>query len=356
VTLQLNDLKTKLLSLKEGALKEIKNSSSSQDLESIRVRLLGKKGSISEVLSHLKDLGPDARKELGQVANEIKDLIEKDLSSSKSRIERDEMNRALATDRTDASLPGAYKVMGARHPIRLVMNEAIGILEKAGLVPNYGPEVEYEDFCFDKLNFKEGHAARDMQATFFVKTSEEKPLVLRTHTSPVQVRVLLKAAQNKFNLPIRVQAPGRVYRVDDDATHAPMFHQIEGLAVDQTSGMGDLRAVLDFFFRNFFGSKAKVRFRPSYFPFTEPSAEVDVSCVFCQQRGCRVCKHSGWIEVAGAGLVHPEVFELCGWDPKTVQGWAFGMGIERLAMLKLGIPDLRLFFENRLSFLRGGQE
>jgi phenylalanyl-tRNA synthetase alpha chain len=195
-----------------------------------------------------------------------------------------------------------------------------------------------------------------MQATFFVnsKSAEaKKNLVLRTHTSPVQVRVLLEAAQKGFGLPIRIQAPGRVYRVDDDRTHSPMFHQIEGLAVDSSASMGDLRAVLDFFFKRFFGPGTKIRFRPSYFPFTEPSAEVDVSCVFCKGKGCKVCKNGGWIEVAGAGLVHPEVFDLCGWDSSKVQGWAFGLGVERLTMLKYGIPDLRLFFENRLSFLRG---
>lgn len=349
----MSDLKKEIDRLQKEALPQIDSAKTSKELEALRVQYLGKKGSISELLTKLKDLSPDEKKAVGQLANVLKTQIESRIEARSSALLLDEMNQALAADPTDASLPGIHFLPGQRHPLRKVFNEAIEILERAGLKPVFGPEVEYEDYCFDKLNFKPGHAARDMQATFFVKGADAQRLVLRTHTSPVQVRVLLAAAKKDFALPLRIQAPGRVYRVDDDATHAPMFHQIEGLVVDQSATMGDLRAVLDFFFKNFFGSSAQVRFRPSYFPFTEPSAEVDVSCVFCQQKGCRICKQSGWIEVAGAGLVHPEVFQACGWDPQKVQGWAFGMGIERLAMLKLGIPDLRLFFENRLSFLRG---
>jgi len=348
-------LRQELDRLKGEALQKLDQASTSKDVEALRVSLLGKKGSISEILSQLKDLTAEDRKAIGQIANEVKSAIEEKIEARSQALGLEEMNKSLASDPTDASLPGTYIGRGQRHPLRKIFNEAVEILAKAGLKPSYGPEVEYEDFCFDRLNFKPGHAARDMQATFFVKSPTDEKLVLRTHTSPVQVRVLMAAAKDGMKLPLRVQAPGRVYRVDDDATHAPMFHQIEGLAVDETSTMGDLRAVLDFFFREFFGSGAKVRFRPSYFPFTEPSAEVDVSCVFCKQVGCRVCKHSGWIEVAGAGMVHPEVFQACGWNPQKVQGWAFGMGIERLSMLKLGIPDLRLFFENRLSFIRGAK-
>lgn len=342
--------------LSAEAREKIASAETSADVEQIRVHYFGKKGVISEILASLRNFDPEVRKEIGQVSNEVREALEAALVSRKSELGAKELEATLLRDRLDPTAPGVYFPRGELHPIKQVLREAVRIFETAGLVPVYGPEVEYEDFCFDKLNFKPGHAARDMQATFFVKGSGARRLVLRTHTSPVQVRVLLKAAENNFELPIRVQVPGRVYRVDDDSTHAPMFHQIEGLAVDRVSTMGDLRAVLDYFFRRFFGEKTKIRFRPSYFPFTEPSAEVDASCVFCKGSGCKTCKQSGWLEVAGAGLVHPEVFELCGWDSKLVQGWAFGLGVERLAMLKLGISDLRLFFDNRLSFLRGARE
>jgi len=349
------DILKRLSEIEDQLSNQLKTVSSTSAVEEIRVAVFGKKGSLTAVLASLKDLDPAMRKEVGQKSNVVKQKLEALLEEKLHFFESQELNSKLSNDPLDASLPGSHFTKGGRHPLSAVLQEAIQILERAGLIAVYGPEVEYEDYCFDKLNFKEGHAARDMQATFFVKPKvDSRRLVLRTHTSPVQVRVLMNAAESGHSLPIRIQVPGRVYRVDDDATHAPMFHQIEGLAVDSTSSMGDLRAVLDYFFRNFFGSDAKIRFRPSYFPFTEPSAEVDVSCVFCKQKGCRICKQSGWLEVAGAGLVHPEVFELCGWGGQKVQGWAFGMGIERLAMLKLGIPDLRLFHENRLSFLRGG--
>ncbi|MDB5039271.1 MAG: Phenylalanine--tRNA ligase alpha subunit [Bacteriovoracaceae bacterium] len=345
-----------LKTLSSEAKEKISAAKLAVDVEQVRVSYFGKKGFISEVLASLKNFNAEARKEIGQVSNQVREELESLLSQKKAELETRELDQKLLKDQLDPTAPGVFYPRGELHPIRKVLREAVQIFEKAGLTPAYGPEVEYENYCFDKLNFKPGHAARDMQATFFVKNQGTERLVLRTHTSPVQVRILLKAAQNNFELPIRVQIPGRVYRVDDDSTHAPMFHQIEGLAVDRTATMGDLRAVLDYFFRNFFDEKTKIRFRPSFFPFTEPSAEVDASCVFCKGSGCKVCKQSGWLEVAGAGLVHPEVFDLCGWDSKSVQGWAFGLGIERLAMLKLGIPDLRLFFENRLSFLRAAQK
>ncbi len=332
----------------------LEQAQKSVDVEEIRVHFLGKKGTISEILAKLRDFDAEARKEIGKVSTRIRTELDSLIDQKKTSLERVELDQKLSLDSLDASAPGVHFPRGQLHPLRQILREAIDILEKAGLTAVYGPEVEYEEFNFDRLNFKVGHAARDMQATFFVKTDGPKKLLLRTHTSPVQVRALMAAKEKGQQLPLRIQVPGRVYRVDDDATHAPMFHQIEGLAVDNSSTMGDLRAVLDFFFRKFFDSDVKVRFRPSYFPFVEPGCEVDISCVFCKSKGCKICKQSGWLEVAGAGMVHPEVFKLCGWDANTVQGWAFGMGIERLTMLKLGVPDLRLFFENRLSFLRGG--
>jgi len=340
----------------EEAQSLLAKANSSSDVEAVRVRFLGKKSDFSEILSGLKDLSPDDRKSVGQTANELRQKLEVEVAAKAQALGDLELEKKLSNDPLDVSLPGKVFPRGEHHPIYKVQKEITRILQLVGLTPVYGPEVEYEEFCFDRLNFKPGHPARDMQATFFVKGGSEKgPLVLRTHTSPVQARVLMSLAKQGCPLPVRVQVPGRVYRVDDDATHSPMFHQVEGLVVDKHSGMGDLRATLDFFFREFFGPDTKVRFRPSYFPFTEPSAEVDVSCVFCKGNGCRICKTSGWLEVAGAGLVHPEVFKACGWNPDEVQGWAFGMGIDRMAMLKYEIPDLRLLFENRLSFLRGAQ-
>lgn len=348
------NLQTKLNQLFDLASQEIQGVSDLHSLEEWKSRYLGKKSQFSEVLSALKNLEPEERKQVGATANELKNKLEDIFKTRSQQIEDKLLADKLANDSLDPTLPGTYFPQGKMHPIRLMMKEVNEVLELAGLSKVYGPEIELEEFCFDRLNFKKNHPARDMQATFFVKAKESEPrLVLRTHTSPVQVRVLMDAAKKSFPLPIRIQVPGRVYRVDDDATHSPMFHQVEGLVVDKRSGMGDLRAVLDFFFRKIFGSDTKVRFRPSFFPFTEPSAEVDVTCVFCSGKGCRTCKTSGWLEVAGAGLVHPEVFRLCGWNPDEVQGWAFGLGIDRLAMLKYGVSDLRLLFDNRLSFLRG---
>lgn len=356
MTLPLDEVSKTLEDQPRRARELVDRAKTAADIEQIRVQFLGKKSALVESMSRMKDLSPTEKKDLGMKATKVRAELESLVETAKQKYELVELDAQLAAEQMDPSLPGVSFPQGVEHPVKMIFREAIGIFREAGLLECYGPEVEFEDYCFDKLNFKPGHAARDMQATFFVnsKSAEAKRnLVLRTHTSPVQVRVLLEAAQKGFSVPIRIQAPGRVYRVDDDRTHSPMFHQIEGLAVDSSASMGDLRAVLDYFFKRFFGPGTKIRFRPSYFPFTEPSAEVDVSCVFCKGRGCKVCKNGGWIEVAGAGLVHPEVFDLCGWDSSKVQGWAFGLGIERLTMLKYGVPDLRLFFENRLSFLRG---
>lgn len=347
------DLLASLSSIEKEAFESVEGVQNSEALDALRLRYLGKKGQVSQTLAKLRSLSPEDKKEVGKKANVLKQNLEKRIQEQAGVLRQREIEKSLENDSLDASLNGVYHPPGVLHPIRQVLREAVEIFQRAGLVPVYGPEIEYEDYNFDRLNFKEGHAARDMQATFFVHSTQNRPLVLRTHTSPVQVRVLLEMANRDQKLPIRIQAPGRVYRCDDDRTHSPMFHQIEGLVVDQESGLGDLKAVMDFFARKFFDDNTKVRFRPSYFPFTEPSAEVDISCVFCKSKGCKVCKGSGWIEVGGCGLVHPEVFRACKWDPDEVQGWAFGMGVERLAMLKLGVPDLRSFFENRVSFLRG---
>lgn len=344
----------RLTEIELEAARVLKEAQSKEAFEECRILFLGKKGKVSEVLAQLKDLSADERKTVGQRANELRDFISKEIDSKRKTFEQAALQEKLFADRLDVSLPGVRQLRGERHPISKTLQDLREILRRLGLVCAYGPEVEWEEYCFDRLNFKPGHAARDMQATFFVKTDQPRAVILRTHTSPVQVRTLLAAAKAGRPLPIRIQAPGRVYRVDDDATHAPMFHQIEGLVVDTSSTLGDLNAHLQFLFREFFEDpKIKTRFRPSYFPFTEPSAEVDISCVFCKGSGCRVCKQSGWLEVGGAGMVHPEVFRLCDWDPEKVQGWAFGIGVERLGMLKFGVPDLRLYFENRLGFLRG---
>ncbi len=365
--MSIDALKTSLRQFLSEAESEIAQSASSDDIDKIRVKYLGKKGLISEIMASLRNRSPEERREIGATGSEVRARLEVLIVDRRSSFEAQEIDKRLAEFQLDITLPGQRVLVGQIHPLRQAMREALAVLGELGLRSIYGPEIESEDYCFDRLNFKPGHAARDMQATFFIQSAEQ-PLVLRTHTSPVQVRALLEAAkvqaakdqfikdqagQGDCFLPLRVAVPGRVYRCDDDRTHSPMFHQIEGLVVDQNSTMGDLRIFMTEFLSGFFGRELGIRFRPSYFPFTEPSAEVDMACVFCEQKGCRICKNSGWLEVAGAGLVHPEVFRACEWDPSKVQGWAFGVGVERLAMLKYGISDLRFFYDNRLSFLRG---
>jgi phenylalanyl-tRNA synthetase alpha chain len=310
-----------------------------EDLNSIKVKYLGKKGSLTNLLKSLKELPLEERRELGSLLNQIKDELEKALKVKEREIllaEEDEITEL------DLSLPGREPELGALHPLTIVIFEICSLFERLGFEIAEGPEVESDFYNFTALNIPEWHPARDMQATFYL----ENGALLRTHTSPIQVRTMLRKKP-----PLRIIAPGKVYRCDADVRHSPMFHQIEGLMVDEKVRFSDLKGILTYFAQNIFGKDTKVRFRPSYFPFTEPSLEMDISCVICKGKGCRVCSQTGWLEILGAGMVHPEVFRVVGYDPSRWQGFAFGLGVERIAMIKYGIDDIRLFFDNHLYFL-----
>ncbi|HEV8310648.1 MAG TPA: phenylalanine--tRNA ligase subunit alpha [Methylomirabilota bacterium] len=326
----------------KGALEELERAGSRRDLEQVRVKYLGKKGLLTQLLRAMPSLPPAERPIVGREANEAKTEIEAELGRRLAAVESAERRARLAADRVDLTLPGRRIVPGRIHPLARVLDEIIDVFVGLGFAVAEGPEVETDYYNFEALNIPKDHPARDMQDTFYV--SEE--ILLRTHTSPVQVRTM-----ERQRPPVRIIVPGKVYRRDADITHSPMFQQVEGLAVDRGITMGDLKGTLELFARELFGAESRIRFRPSFFPFTEPSAEVDVLCFLCKGAGCRVCKASGWLEILGSGMVHPQVLRTVGYDPEEVTGWAFGMGVERVAMLKYGIDDIRLFFENDLRFL-----
>lgn len=331
---------------------EVGGVASEDDLVRLKAAYLGKQGHLTAVLKTLGSLSPDQRPVVGAQVNELKERIERtvrDLTVSLSERRKSEKLRA---ESVDVTLPGRSAEKGGAHPLTRLLDEVEDIFRNIGFSVHEGPEVETEFFNFEALNIPQNHPARDMQDTFYLEgRTQGSPLLLRTHTSPVQIHVM-----KGHKPPIRMIAPGVVYRRDSDVTHSPMFHQVEGLVVDEKVTMADLKGTVAYFLRRLFGEDLKVRFRPSYFPFTEPSAEVDLECFACQGKKtgevCRICKGTGWIEMGGSGMVHPAVFEHVGYDPKKVKGFAFGMGIERLAMLKYGITDIRLFFENDLRFLR----
>jgi phenylalanyl-tRNA synthetase alpha chain len=336
-------MREQLEKMKVEALGCIAQASSETALQDIRVRFLGRKGELTGLMKGLGALSQEDRPVVGQLVNTIKDEIESRLESALSQAREQEIQQRLQSERIDVTLPGRRTTSGTKHPITLVIEEVCDIFAGLGFSVAEGPEIEHDWYNFEALNFPPEHPARDMQDTFFV----ENNLLLRTHTSPVQIRTMLKQKP-----PVRIIAPGTVYRCDSDATHSPMFHQIEGLMVDKGVTFGDLKGMLTIFTNQLFGQKTGVRLRPSFFPFTEPSAEVDIACVICGGKGCRVCKQSGWLEILGAGMVDPEVYRHVNYDAEEISGFAFGMGIERIAMLKYGINDMRLLFENDVRFLR----
>ncbi|MDD2365187.1 MAG: phenylalanine--tRNA ligase subunit alpha [Desulfuromonadaceae bacterium] len=336
-------MREQLEKLKNITLQAIKESSSLEELQEIRINLLGRKGELTALMKGLGLLEPAERPIVGQLVNSVRDEIETALAAATESANQKLIARRLQSEQIDTSLPGRHPLKGTKHPVSLVIEEICSIFAGLGFAVAEGPEIEHDWYNFEALNFPPEHPARDMQDTFFV----EKSLLLRTHTSPVQIRTMLKQKP-----PIRIIAPGTVYRCDSDATHSPMFHQIEGLMVDTKVTFGDLKGILTVFTNQLFGQKTGVRLRPSYFPFTEPSAEVDIACVICGGKGCRVCKNSGWLEILGAGMVDPEVYRHVQYDAENISGFAFGMGIERIAMLKYGISDMRLLFENDIRFLR----
>jgi phenylalanyl-tRNA synthetase alpha chain len=334
---------TELDQLEKEAEKSISAAADLRQLDQERVRYLGKKGLITERMQALGKLPPEQRKEAGKLINISKQKIQQAIQARKEVLEREALNAKLESERIDVTLPGRGHTSGGLHPVTKTMNRIEELFAQIGFEIAEGPEVEDDFHNFEALNIPDSHPARAMHDTFYFN----KHLLLRTHTSPVQIRTM-----EHRKPPLRIIAPGRVYRCDSDLTHTPMFHQIEGLMVDKNVNFAELKGILDDFLKNFFEADLAVRFRPSYFPFTEPSAEVDIQCVMCNGSGCRVCSQTGWLEVLGCGMVHPRVFEYVNIDNEEFTGFAFGLGVERLAMLRYGVNDLRLFFENDLRFLQ----
>ncbi len=338
-------MEEKLLAIKEAALAELGQAANPEALKELRVKYLGKKSPMTEILRGMGKLPPEERPKIGQIVNQIKAELTQALNAKGAQLDQAALAAKLAQERVDITLPGRAPLRGHLHPLTLTLREIKKIFMRMGFEVMEGPEIENDYYNFEALNLPKDHPARDMQDTFYI--TEE--YLLRTQTSPIQARTM---QAREPNTPIRMIAPGTVYRCDYDATHSPMFHQVEGLVIDEDISLADLKGTLELFLREMFGSSVKVRLRPSFFPFTEPSAEVDMSCVICGGKGCRVCKNSGWLEILGSGMVHPNVLTMSGYDPSKMTGFAFGMGVERIAMLKYGIDDLRLFFENDLRFLK----
>ncbi len=336
-------MKEQIEQLQEQALTSLQQAADLKTLQDVRVQVLGKKGALTEVMKGMRDLSPADRPVVGSLVNTLKDQFEARFTERQEELQRLAIADKLASEKIDVTLPGRRNVTGSKHPVTLVNEEIVDIFSRLGFMVEEGPEIEQDFYNFEALNIPKDHPARDMQDTFYITDD----LVLRTHTSPVQIRTMLK-----HKPPVRVIAPGTVYRRDSDLTHSPMFHQIEGFLVDEKVTFGDLKGILTHFLNEFFGENLEVRFRPSFFPFTEPSAEVDIACVICGGEGCRVCSRTGWLEILGCGMIDPAVFDSVNYDPDAYSGFAFGMGLERIAMLKYGVNDLRLFFENDLRFLK----
>jgi len=328
--------------LKETIEKGMSSIRTADDLKRVKAALLGRKGLFSEFIEGLKLLDKEERKAFGREINTLKGLTEQRITALEAAHEKEQKRKEAALSWIDVTMPGKIPLVGKKHPITLTFDEIIGIFSSLGFSVAEGPDIELERYNFEALNIPKDHPARDMQDTFYVKPG----VVLRTHTSPVQIRTMETQLP-----PVRVIAPGAVYRCDQDISHTPMFHQVEGLMVDKGIRFSDLKGILTIFVQEMFGPKTPLRFRPSYFPFTEPSAEVDMGCVICSGSGCRVCKETGWLEILGSGMVHPQVLRNVGYEPEEVSGFAFGMGVERIAMLKFGVDDIRQFYNNDYRFL-----
>lgn len=331
-----------LKALREQAEAELRKAETEEELQEIRTRYLGRKGLLTGLLRNIGNVPSEERPQFGRQCNEVKEILSAGIDQLLAGLASSKKEELLQRERLDVTLPGRGVRHGRLHPVTQVREEICRIFAGLGFSVVEGPEVELDYYNFEALNIPKDHPARDMQDTFYV----EDNIVLRTHTSPVQVRIM-----EKRKPPVRILSPGRVYRRDSDISHTPMFHQIEGLLVDRGITFGDLKGVLTVFLKQVFGEDTALRFRPSFFPFTEPSAEVDIRCVMCSGRGCRVCGQSGWLEILGSGMVDPEVFKNVGYDPEEFTGFAFGLGLERIAMLKFGISDIRLFFESDMRFL-----
>ncbi len=337
-------MKEQLEAIRQKALNELENAASIQDIDAVRIKFLGKKGELTGILKQMGKLSAEERPVVGQLANVIRSEIEAKIEEDSKAIAQKLQAEKLKAEKIDVTLPGKAKVLGSRHPLTVVLDDIKDIFIGMGFDIVDGPEVEKDYYNFEALNIPKDHPARDTQDTFYINEN----IVLRTQTSPVQVRVM-----EKQQPPIRIISPGRVFRSDAvDATHSPLFHQIEGLVVDKGVSFADLKGTLEIFIKQLYGEDSVVRFRPHHFPFTEPSAEVDVQCFNCHGAGCPLCKGEGWIEILGCGMVHPKVLETCNIDPEVYSGFAFGLGLERIAMRRYNINDLRLFFENDVRFLK----
>ena len=337
-------MKKQLKDIHDMALNRLSDIKETKELDDLKVKLLGKKGELTAILKGMKDLSNEERPVIGQLANEIRNDIETKIEEAKNKLAELEMKNRLEAESIDVTMPGKAEPSGHKHPMTTVIDEITNIFIGMGYSIAEGPEIEKDYYNFEALNIPANHPAKDEQDTFYINSD----IVLRTQTSPVQVRTM-----EKGSLPIRVVCPGTVYRSDNvDATHSPIFHQLEGLVVDKGITMGDLTGALAVFAKELFGEDVKVRFRPHHFPFTEPSAEMDVTCFACGGKGCKVCKGEGYIELLGCGMVHPKVLKMSGIDPEVYSGFAFGMGLERVAMQRYGITDLRLLFENDVKFLK----
>ena len=338
-------MKEKLEQIRQEALSAFAQAGSAQDLDALRVKYLGKKGELTNVLKMMGSLSAEERPVVGQMANEVREALTAALEERQTALEEEALNRRLAAEALDVTIPGKAPRLGHRHPMYIALDELKDIFVGMGFTVLDGPEVELAEYNFDKLNAEEGHPSRDWSDTFYF--DQDSRVMLRSQTSPMQVR-----AMETMELPIRIIAPGRVYRKDEvDATHSPMFHQVEGMVIDKGVTMADLKGTLNTVVEQLYGKGTKTRFRPHHFPFTEPSCEMDVQCHKCGGVGCPTCKGEGWIEMLGAGMIHPKVLKMAGIDPEVYSGWAFGIGLERTAMRRFKIADLRLIFENDVRFL-----
>jgi len=336
-------MQEQLKNIQAQVLEELKGIEDSAALEQLRVRVLGKKGELTAILRGMGKLPAEERPKMGQIVNETREILEKAIDEAVASVKAKEKEARLKAETIDVTLPGTERTAGSLHPMNIVLDDLLNIFVGMGFEAVEGPEVEYDHFNFELLNVPKNHPARDAQDTFYIDDN----VVLRSQTSPVHARIMTTRKP-----PIRIISPGRVYRADEvDATHSPVFHQIEGLVIDENISIADLKGTLDTFAQRLYGPGVTTRFRPSFFPFTEPSAEVDLTCAACGGKGCRMCKGTGWIEVLGAGMVNPKVLEMCGIDSKKYSGFAFGMGIERLTILKYNVPDMRYLYENDLRFL-----
>ena len=337
-------MKEQIEQIRQNAVEEITNVNDAKELNDIRVKYLGKKGELTAVLRGMGALSAEERPIIGSLVNVVRDELEKLISEKEEYYKQEELNRKLETEKIDISLPATKVKRGSKHPLNRIIEEVEDLFVSMGYDVADGPELETDEYCFERLNLPKGHPARDMQDSFYV-TPE---YLLRTQTSAVQARVMMA---NEEKTPIRVICPGKVYRRDDDATHSHQFAQVEGLVIDKNISLADLKGTLEVFMKKMLGENTELRFRPSYFPFTEPSYEVDVTCFKCGGKGCNLCKQTGWIELLGSGIVHPNVLKMNGYDPEEYTGFAFGVGLDRLAMFKYGITDIRLLYQNDVRFL-----